>query len=90
MSGLSQWKDWIGCSIAWFGTTDTRICYFCISGFCAKDNQKILEYNHVEVVIKSIVNAVCPSGKQCPDDNTCCKSTSDTYQCCPVAEIKRI
>jgi len=31
----------------------------------------------------------CPGGKQtCPDDNTCCKLSTESYGCCPLPDVR--
>ena len=37
------------------------------------------------------VNAVkCPDGQsECPDGNTCCKTSSGQYGCCPLPKVNR-
>ena len=63
------------------------ICSFFVSGFCAKDNEKILAYKHTKAVRRKVGNVVCPDGKsECPDGNTCCKLSSGGYGCCPAPE----
>ena len=52
-----------------------------------KGNEKVSACKHTKAVSRKVVNIVCPDGKsQCTDDNTCCKSSSGGYRCCPAPE----
>lgn len=67
-------------------TLDVGICCFYVSDFCTKGNEKILAHKQTKEVSKNIVNVVWSDRAQCPDDNTCCKSSSGGYECCPVID----